>query len=271
MLIPSPAVAASPPTQARAEDQQGQAEDPSELPASEADTNSEPDPEPAPVEPAPAPPDIEPELPSWDASIPSYEQVPEPEPEPKPLRSPQLEPEIPPDGTGSTVVGAMLLGGGVILTASSGALIFFDNDEVGVWIAGAVIGNLAIAAGMSVLIAGTVKRNRYEPWRLQHAAPPRGTGMLAGGSLALSAGAFGMLMGGISLTLEDADDLPYGAVLLSLGAASVGTGVALLVVGAKRRRAFKAWDQARVTPSFGVIPNPQMRPAGATFGFAGRF
>jgi hypothetical protein len=222
-------------------------------------TVDQPEPEPT-VEP-------EPELPSWNVALPSFDQAPEAEP----LLQPQLEPETPPDGNGATVVGAMLLGGGVVLTAASVSLIFFDWDEVGLWIAGSVVGSLAITAGFVTLFVGTAKRNRYEPWRLQHAAPPRGTGLIAGGSLAVSAGAFGMLLGGISLPREDADDLPYGAVTLSLGAVSVATGIALLVVGAKRRRSFNEWDRTRVTPSFSMAPGPLPRTASPTFGIAGRF
>jgi hypothetical protein len=255
LVVHSLAIAAPPPEQPEIE-----AEIPANQPATELDAA-------APLEPEPVEPEPEPELPSWDAELPSYDQAPETEPAP----SVHVEPETPRDGNGATVVGAMLLGGGLVLTATSASLIFFDWNEVGIWIAGSAIGSVAIATGMGVLIAGVVRRSRYEPWRRHHAAPPQGIGMLAGGSLALSAGAFGMMMGGISLTLEDEDDLPYGAVVLSLGAISVSTGVALLVVGAKRRRAFNQWDRARVVPTLGFVPSPQMRTAGATFGIAGRF
>jgi len=236
------------------------------------------EPEPAPVEPEPAPtvepvepaPSIEPEptpeLPSWDAELPSYES---PSLPPEPELASYPEP-IPQDGNGSITIGAMLLGGGAVLAGTSGVLIFNTND-VGIWIAGAALSSVALATGMGLLISGAVKRSRYRPWRLQHRAPPQGTGMLASGSLAVSAGALGIMLGGISLPVQDIDDPPYGEVLLSLGAVSVATGIALLVVGSKRRKSFERWNEARVAPSLGVLPSPQLRPAGATFGVAGRF
>lgn len=219
-------------------------------------------------EPAPASePESEPtqpELPSWDAPLPSYEQLPE-------IESPQqFQPETPPDGNGSTAVGAMLLGGGVVLAATSGVLIF-EDDEVGLWVAGAALSSVAIATGMGLLISGAVKRQRYRPWHLQHDAPPPGTGMFASGIVASSAGVFGMLLGGLSLRLQDDDDLPYGQVVLPLGAASVVTGVALIIVGSKRGRLYDAWHESHVAPTFGLLSSPQLRTAGATLGVAGRF
>jgi hypothetical protein len=206
--------------------------------------------------------------PEPDTSLPAWNDAPVVESEPSAPAGPE---PLPSDGNGSTVVGAMLLGGGVILTASSSVLLYEDSDEVGLWIAGATVGSVAIATGMGLLISGAFKRKHYEPWRLQHRPPPQGNGMFAGGTLALSAGAFAMLLGGVSLRLQDDDDLPYGQVALSLGAASVVTGLALVVVGAKRGRAFNSWNDARLLPSFGVLPNPQLRTASATFGVAGRF
>jgi hypothetical protein len=206
---------------------------------------------------------------STDSALPSWNDAPIVTPE-EPL-SPTGPDPLPSDGRGSMTAGAMLLGGGVILTASSSVLLYEDSDETGLWIAGAAVGSVAIAAGMGLLISGAVKRKRYEPWRLQHRPPPQGNGLFAGGALALSAGAFALLLGGVSLPLQDADDLPYGQVVLSLGAVSIATGVALVVVGSKRARAFNAWNNARVLPTFGVLANPQLRTASATFGIAGRF
>ncbi|HVI01429.1 MAG TPA: hypothetical protein VM869_22075 [Enhygromyxa sp.] len=211
-----------------------------------------------------ASPEPEPsELPSWDT-----EPVAEPivELEPQHAADP-----LPPDGNGSTAVGAMLLGGGAVLGTASGLLMFSDSDEIGLWITGATLSSVAIATGIGLLVTGAAKRKRYAPWRLQHDAPPRGTGMFAGGTMALSAGAFGVLLGIVSLRLQDGNDLPYGQVLLSLGSASAVTGIALIVVGQRRGRAFDAWYEKRVMPTIGVLPGPRVRTAGATFGIAGRF
>lgn len=254
LLVHSPVLAAPPPNQ----------------PAPPVEPEPvEPEPVPDPViEPEPEPISEEPALPSWDAPLPSYEQV----PEAAPFEVFDTEEELPPDGMGSTVTGSMLLGGGLFLTASSAALIVYaDWNERSVWILGATFGSIAIVGGVVLLISGAVKRRDYEPWKLQHNPPRRGTGLLAGGSLALSAGVLGMLLGGISLTLEGADDPPYGAVLLSIGTLSVVSGVAMLVVGAKQRKAFEQWDRNRVTPSFGLVGQGHTRVAGATFGIAGRF
>lgn len=224
----------------------------------------------APTQSDPPPAAAEPndgELPSWNAELPSYDQ---------PLLLPEPTPNLH-DGNGLTVIGAMLFGGGVVLATSSGVLMAIDSDELGLWIAGAALSGVAIGAGIGLLTAGVVKRKRYKPWRLQHDAPAQGTGMLAGGTLALSAGAFAMVLGGVALPLQDDDDLPYGQVVLSLGAVSVATGVGLLIVGIKRGRAFDAWHQAKFTPTFSLLASPESRQAlqwqtaGATFGVAGRF
>lgn len=128
-----------------------------------------------------------------------------------------------------------------------------------------------MAGSTGAIAAGAIKRKRYKPWRLEHAPPPRGAGMLASGTFAVSAGVLGTLMGGVSLARQDNQDLPYGEVLLSLGGASVATGVALLVAGALRRKKFERWEQIHLAPSVGLIPNPRRGPAGATVGFAGQF
>ena len=65
----------------------------------------------------------------------------------------------------------------------------------------------------------------------------------------------GVLIGGISLTLQDDDDLPYGQVLIPLGAASIAGGVTMLVIGAKRKQKFDRWHaQHEIAPSFSLLP-----------------
>lgn len=228
--------------------------------------------EPAPTEPAPTPTVVEPApsepaLPTWDSKLPSYDApLLAPDPHSQSGRSSSRL-----DGNGITVIGSLLLGGGVVLGASSGVLMVADSDEVGLWIAGATLSAAAVATGIALVVAGTKKRKQYKPWRRQHNAPPQGNGMFAGGTFLISASAFGVLLGTVSLSLQTNDDLPYGQVALSLSGIAAVTGIALVVVGSVRGKRFDAWHKAQLSPSFGLLRTPQLQTAGATFGVAGRF
>jgi hypothetical protein len=241
-------------------------------PPSEPVLPAEPVPaEPVQAEPAPVvepPPPSEPELPSWDAELPSYDEPLLPVEPAEPTREP-----VRLDGNGLTVVGAMLLGGGLVLGTSSGVLMAADSDELGLWIAGATLSGVAVATGIGLLAAGSKKRKEYKPWRLQHDAPPQGNGLYAGGVVSVSAAGFGVLLGTVSLSLQTDDDLPYGQVALSLAAVGAVTGIGLLIAGANRGKKFDAWHEAHIAPAFSLVPSPnsQLQTAGATFGVAGHF
>jgi hypothetical protein len=226
-------------------------------------------PEPDPV----AEPSAEPgtDLPAYDADLPSYDAPLLAAPDPRSVAS-----EPPPDGNGAIVAGAIMLGGGATLGAISGVLLGQSGQDSAIWFSGAMLAVLC-TVGLAPLTVGLIKRQRYKPWRLEHDAPARGTGMFVGGVMSLSAGTLAMLLGGISLGRQADDGLPYGEVLLGLGSASVLTGATLLAFGVRRRNAFDRWDHARVqlVPSAGLIANPSAGPAitlaGVSVGVAGRF
>jgi hypothetical protein len=231
---------------------------------------------PAEEEPAPAP-TPEGGLPAYDADLPRYEEVP-----------PAVEGEgdgsgygfdegfepAPPSGHGRLAVGGILLGGGAALTVISATMIVRDTDILA-WIPGAVLGAGALTAGLGVTLTGVGYRRRYRRWAEGYggrkALPPPGTGLIAGGITCLAAGGFGMLIGGVSLTLQDEDDPPYGQVMLPLAATSVVTGIALVIPGAKRKGAYRKWDETRLAPTLGVLPGVRRRPAGVSVGLAGQF
>ena len=125
----------------------------------------------------------------------------------------------PPTGRGRQAVGGILVGGGVTLIGVSAAMIAIDED-IAVWIPGMVLGTAATLAGAASLVGGKKRRDRYEAWVADQGgdAPPQGVGMIAGGLTCIGAGTLGMIFGGFSLALQDGGDLPYGQVLLPLGA-----------------------------------------------------
>jgi len=224
----------------------------------------------APEDPGPAAEPAADALPAYDAALPGYDAPLLAAPEP-----PSVAPDPPLDGTGAIVAGALMLGGGAGLGAISGVFLGQGRDG-GIWFTGAMLAALC-TVGIAPLTVGLIRRHRYKPWRLEHDAPAQGTGMLVGGVLSLSAGSLAMVLGGISLSRQDADDPAYGEVLLGLGSASLLAGATLLALGLRRRHAFERWDRTRVqlVPSAGLISSPGAGPAinlaGVSVGVAGRF
>lgn len=237
--------------------------------------------EPAPVEPAlapepppePAPPE-EPPLPAWDQPLPSYDQAPiAPD---VPFDGTAIEDEEPPSGRGRQAVGAILVSGGVVLTATAATLVALDQDQP-VWIPGVVIGSSAAITGAILLATGTIRRAEHKAWAARQAdgpVPPRGQGMAAAGITCIVAGSMGTIIGAVSLTsFQDADALPYGEVLVPLGTASVVTGVGLLIGSGVRSKKHQTWESGRVAPTLSLLPGARSGPSigGLSLGVAARF
>lgn len=210
----------------------------------------------------------EPSPPSDDGGLPSYAEAPVQAPlDDADIPAPPATVETPPSGRGRFAVGSIMLVGGATLAGVSAGLLA-QNIDLAAWVPGAIIGAGSVIAGSLLMTDGAVKRGGYREWLAhnggEQASPATGDGLFASGILCMSAGTFGALMGGISLTLQDADDPPYGEVLLPVGIVSAAAGVALVSVGTKRRRAYRAW-QGQLVPSLAV------RTRGLSVGLAGRF
>jgi hypothetical protein len=224
---------------------------------------------PAPVEPAPPP--AESSLPAWDQPLPiapdvSFDGVP----------IEREEDEEPKTGHGRTVVGSLLLGGGVVLTTVSATFVALDTDEP-VWIPGLVLGSGAVISGVIFIATGRARHRKYQEWaRNEGPIPPRGHGLVAGGLTCIIAGSVGTIIGGISIaSFQGSGDPPYGEVLVPLGVTSIVTGVGLLAVGGVRSKKYDRWKAGRLTPSVSLLPGARHDRIGAvgglSLGFAGRF
>ncbi|PRQ01115.1 hypothetical protein [Enhygromyxa salina] len=223
----------------------------------------------------PAPPPEQPRLPSYDAELPTYADTPLDPFEPVESLEPVLPHRPLPDGRGRVAVGAILSGGGLVLTGVSIGMIAIDED-IAVWIPGAVIGGAAIIAGLSAALVGRQRRDKYREWTTPHGGPdvvPKsGIGLVASGVTCMVAGTVGVIAGGISLPIQGNGDMPYGQVLLPVSAASIVTGAGLLGGGLKRHRKFETWNAQRsLTPVVAPLGGLGRQPSGASFGVAGRF
>lgn len=219
------------------------------------------EPEPAPAEPAAE------ELPAYDAALPTYDVAPPAQPIDEGGK-PQLR-YAPKDGRGLISLGGVLTGGGTVLTAVSIGLIA-ANEDVPVWIAGSVIGGLAIAGGVAMLVGGKKRLKSYQTWEadLGEPVPRQGSGLRAAGMISMIGGGFGAAMGGVSLLLQDDEDPPYGQVLLGLGLSSGVAGIVMVSLGVRREREFKSWRRGESTT---LVPTVGGLRGGATIGVAGRF
>jgi hypothetical protein len=249
------------------------AEAPEQPPAREPLPESSPAPEPLPPEPPP----VEEPLPTWDAPLPGYDEVPVSD---VAFDGVPLEPEDgePPSGRGRMAVGSILLGGGAVLTGTSIAMIILDTDRP-VWIPGVVLGGSAVVTGAILVATGSFRRDEHKSWAAEQTdgpVPPRGKGMLAAGVTCMLAGSVGTIIGSISLAaLQDDDALPYGQVMIPLGVVSFVTGVGLVVGGSVLGKKHERWQAGRVTPSISLLPGARSdrlaSVGGVSFGVAGRF
>lgn len=262
----------------------GPPEEPTPDPTAAPPVASEPIPEVAPPEPEPIP--VEPEpvrepepLPAYDQPLPSYDDAPiatvDPTFDTRPI---EPEDEEPPTGRGRTVVGSILMGGGLVLTGVSIAMVVMDTDRA-VWIPGTAIGGSAAVGGAIFLATGHVRHQAYREWAAAQSdgpVPPRGQGMLAGGLTCIMGGVAGLIIGGVSLVaFQFEGDPPYGQVLIPLGAISTVTGVGLLVGAGVHGKRYDRWKSARVAPTWSLLPGAPHggagRVGGLSVGLSGRF
>lgn len=241
--------------------------------------------EPPPVDSEPPPVEVEPapepaSLPRYDAGLPSDGAADAAAPLPSEWSefdtpAAPVQDSAPPTGRGRMAVGAILFGGSVVLT-SVAVPMFLLTEDVALGLSGLVVSGGAMTTGILLMATGAGRRKKYQTWAEgyggERAIPPAGAGLLAAGTTCMVAGPLGVLVGGISLTLQDEQDLPYGQVLIPLGAVSFAGGLTMLIIGAKRKQKYTRWhSQHVITPSFSLLPAGPTRVGGASFGLAGRF
>ena len=205
-------------------------------------------------------------LPAYDAELPTYDVAPT-QPPLDDGGKPALR-YAPKDGRGLISLGGIMAGGGTVLTAASIGLLA-ANEDVPVWIAGSVLGGLALAGGIAMLVGGKKRLKSYQTWEadLGEPVPRQGSGLRAAGMGCLIGGGFGAVMGGISLALQDDEDPPYGEVLLGLGLSSGVAGIVMVAIGIRRENQFKKWRRGETT----LVPTVGGLRGGASVGVAGRF
>lgn len=203
--------------------------------------------------------------------------------EPTPTEAPAFElaprRKIAEDGRGSLATGGLLLGaggallGGTIAGAASGA-------PTELWVPFMVSSALPLTLGGLLVGVGHKRLRRYRAWErsLNDELLPQGNGLRSPGIVLTALGSGAVVVGGIltigtrvsiGFQVEEPDDPPppaYPLAVLGVGAAALGTGIALMVVGERRRKAFAAWESG---PE--LMPTVSPLPGGVQLGVAGAF
>ena len=189
------------------------------------------------------------------------------------------KPKIAEDGRGSLATGGVLLGAGAALLGGSlaGA---GSGAPADLWVPFAVSSALPLTLGGLLIGVGHKRLRRYRAWErsLGYELPPQGNGLRSPGIVLTALGSGAVVMGGI-LTLgtrasigfqvEEPDEPPppvYPLAILGVGAAALGTGITLMLIGERRRKAFEAWESG---PE--IVPTLAPLPGGAQLGLAGAF
>lgn len=221
-----------------------------------------------------APVDIEPPPPRAmvvppPPTLPSPQSLRPPPPPPVPL-TPVWPIDAPPTGNGRVAGGMVLIGLSAItlnIMVAGVDRMHLPSNPPEVSGGFAVLGLGGVVAGTVLIIKGARARKEFDQWRAATPIVMRkdGSGLLAGGSLAMVVGSAALIGAGVG-GARNPEFLGYADIKALVGVSTVVTaaGIGFMSWGIVRRKRYVAW--ARL-PMFMPLPVPR----GASVDLVGRF